>query len=275
MGTYQALLCVLLLGMMTGAIFGQSDVADEARKAEETFLGPKVIQQSATATIAQDAVASDMQTAAGPSQPAPDGAQQAVLDESSRTAMPSQGQAQDDVAAAVPTEPALSALPPPPLPPPAAGDAGDDAVTTFPMGATASGAEAVAKLGNDLPAVAAAYERSAEDLTRMFSEDKDLFVDSSNRLLYACSEILPPTTDSAAAEDAAIVGHHHHHHHHHRRKLAQVDVENDDPLPGDLRQSASGVPLLHSRESSRKKIYLDFDGHTTRGPSSASCSCLC
>ena len=141
-------------------------------------------------------------------------------------------------------------------------------VTTFPMGGVAFGAEAVAKLGDDLPAVAAAYERTPAQLTRMLLSDKDLMLDASDKLLYKCSGLQPPAEPMAAAaavEDVQEAYSNHHHHHHHHRKLAQYNVENADPVISSLNQSVTGVPLVHSRASSKRKIYLDFDGHITTG----------
>jgi hypothetical protein len=52
------------------------------------------------------------------------------------------------------------------------------------------------------------------------------------------------------------------------RRLQQlVRADLGDPSPSSFSTSASGVPLLHSRPAATRKIYLDFDGHTTRwGP---------
>jgi hypothetical protein len=68
--------------------------------------------------------------------------------------------------------------------------------------------------------------------------------------------------------------HHRHHHHHHRRKLAQHNVELADPQASNLNQSATGVPLVHSRTSAKRKIFLDFDGHTTIGEGLQGCGIL-
>jgi hypothetical protein len=53
-----------------------------------------------------------------------------------------------------------------------------------PMGTTASGEAAVARLGTDLAAVARAYGKDPEELTRTLLSDKELKVDAGNNLLY-------------------------------------------------------------------------------------------
>jgi hypothetical protein len=80
---------------------------------------------------------------------------------------------------------------------------------------------------------------------------------------------------------------HEHHHHHDSRKLLQsgvlpaadprqpleqpgrglqqaaANLVLQDPAMGSLTLGPSGVPILHSRPSATRKIYLDFDGHKT------------
>ena len=151
---------------------------------------------------------------------------------------------------------------------PAAIPVPDDQVATSPtspMGTVAFGAEAVARLGTDIAAVAQAYGKEPEQLTRLLLSDKNLKVDQGNSLVYACSRPQPST--SVVADIAADASNNHHHHHH--RKLAQYNADAADPLPSTLAQSSTGVPLLHSRPSATRKIYLDFDGHTTTGEGDA------
>jgi hypothetical protein len=114
-----------------------------------------------------------------------------------------------------------------------------------------SGAEAVARLSDDLPAVAASYGMSSTDLVKLFSHDQDLLLDGSNQLLYSCSGL------EARLEELPVTLNH--------RRLAQWNVEARDPLVKSLSASPSGVPILHSRPSATLKIYLDFDGHITTG----------
>ena len=57
-----------------------------------------------------------------------------------------------------------------------------------------------------------------------------------------------------------------------QRALLQLDeqqalVTATMPDPTSYPTNAAGLPLLHSRESATRKIFLDFDGHTARlGP---------
>jgi hypothetical protein len=67
-------------------------------------------------------------------------------------------------------------------------------------------------------------------------------------------EALEPLHDAASAGGASSG----------RRLLQLVRADLDDPLPSSYDTSASGVPLLHSRPAATRKIFLDFDGHTTR-----------
>lgn len=50
------------------------------------------------------------------------------------------------------------------------------------------------------------------------------------------------------------------------RQLQQLwPAQLADPVITSATLSASGVPLLHSRPAATRKIFLDFDGHTTTG----------
>ena len=138
----------------------------------------------------------------------------------------------------------------------------DDAVATSPSDAVGitSGVEAIAYLAqrNELAEVAQAYGKSTSELAQLLDNNKDLkLATGSNKLLYACTGL---ALDDKSLETVRA-GHHHHHH----RKLAEVITEAADPLPSDLNLTASGVPILHSRSSATRKIYLDFDGHVTTG----------
>lgn len=139
----------------------------------------------------------------------------------------------------------------------------DDMVATSPSDAVGitSGAEAVAYLTqrNELAEVAQAYGQSTSELAHLLRNNKDLkLATGSNKLLYACTGLA--FDDSLETITAGF-----HHHHHHHRKLAELNTEIDDPLPSDLKLTVSGVPILHSRSSATRKIYLDFDGHVTTG----------
>jgi hypothetical protein len=131
-----------------------------------------------------------------------------------------------------------------------------------------SGSEAVARLAQTghLEAVATAHGKTASELAELLYLDKDLKLTNRSQLVYVCTGLFPVTPQHGAVDEVAAQDHtHHHNHHRHYRKLAQVNADEADPPPSSLTLSATGVPLLHSRSSAAKKIYLDFDGHTTTG----------
>jgi hypothetical protein len=103
-----------------------------------------------------------------------------------------------------------------------------------------NGNAAVAALGANLPAVAAHYGKTAAALALMFRTDRDLWTDPKGRLYFVDSHLpnpaLAPTINAGATTATALV-----------------------PLTDTFK--------LHSRPSATKKIYLDFDGHTTTGTS--------
>src|SRR5262245_38876071 len=100
--------------------------------------------------------------------------------------------------------------------------------------AAVKGAAAIAALADHLPGVALHYGLTAKKLAELFREDGDLWVDDEGRLHFAESYLPAP------AEGGQV-------------QAALVPVEQ--------------TFLLHSRPSATKKIYLDFDGHTTSGTS--------
>jgi hypothetical protein len=100
------------------------------------------------------------------------------------------------------------------------------------------GEAAIAHLGDRLPAVAAAYGNTAEELQRLFEQDLSLWLDATGHLVYICDFGGFPTAahELAVSSDAASA-----------------------PYP------YGQTFLLHSRPGASKVIYLDFDGHTTAG----------
>jgi hypothetical protein len=129
--------------------------------------------------------------------------------------------------------------------------------------------------------------------------DKALRWDKLNgKLMYACGALAAPSTRDVYGAGQRLLraeglggggggGRHSHSHSHGNgngpgsgrlpreeagsggggggRRLQQlVQADLSDPAPGSYNTSASGVLLLHSRPSATRKIYLDFDGHTTR-----------
>jgi hypothetical protein len=132
--------------------------------------------------------------------------------------------------------------------------------------------------------------KNGGELKALLLKDKDLGIDKrSGRLAYACSGLVPTNATAAAAaagkrgrhllndQDGHDHGHHHHHHHHNggmgresldlqlagsnRQLLELVQANLADPT--SYPTTSMGLPLLHSRNDATRKIFLDFDGHTT------------
>ena len=100
------------------------------------------------------------------------------------------------------------------------------------------GEEAIAALGNNLPAVAAAYGHSPERLLNMLRHDPTLTVDHRGRLLYTHEMELSP-------ELAALP--------------TGSSPTNADPL------AVGDVFTLHSRPGAGRIVYLNFTGCTVSG----------
>lgn len=103
----------------------------------------------------------------------------------------------------------------------------------------ARGAEAIRRLGNKLPDVAAWYRMAPEKLAAIFRQDQNAWLDESGRLLYI--DEYPETPDF-------------------------TDAVN----PSATTSSAAPYPLettfqLHSKPGSNRVLYLDFNGHTKTG----------
>lgn len=102
------------------------------------------------------------------------------------------------------------------------------------LGGETRGAAAVAALGRNLPAVAAAHRMSAERLQEILTRDSSARLDRNGRLLY----VEPMATESAG--DSVVIG----------------QIEAYDP---------SQAFTLASKPGAAKVIYLDFDGHSLSG----------
>lgn len=103
-----------------------------------------------------------------------------------------------------------------------------------------NGEAAIAALGKDLPGIASHHRLTEDRLRELFTTDPDLWTDRDGRLYFAESHVPPFELAPATAES--------------------------------LNASAALVPLdqtflLHSRPSATRKVFLDFDGHTTSGTS--------
>lgn len=94
------------------------------------------------------------------------------------------------------------------------------------------GEAALSALGDKLPALAAHYRTTAQELRARMRKDDSLWVDSRGRLFYACDFGIPEATNS--------------------------------PPPGFSLLAAfpyEDTFRLHSRPGATKVVYLDFDGH--------------
>jgi hypothetical protein len=148
----------------------------------------------------------------------------------------------------------------------------------------AFGRSGVTQLGNDVnvAVVAREYRLDGPRLKAILNKDKDLGVDKNNRkLVYACSTIPANigSTNGRRMHGEEDTQHDHNHHHVDTSLLGLPRVEGErggrallqliqanlvDPAPGAVPVTTTGVPLLHSRPGAARKVYLDFDGHTTR-----------
>jgi len=104
----------------------------------------------------------------------------------------------------------------------------------------ADGEAAIAALADQLPAVARHHGLTAERLTKLLRKDRDLRVDREGRLFFAESHLPDPALAPAPSGTGGT-----------QAGLVPVDQ----------------TFFLHSRPTTTKKIYLDFDGHTTTGTS--------
>lgn len=106
---------------------------------------------------------------------------------------------------------------------------------TFPtlrLNEMSNGDQAIGKLGANLPAVAAYYGKTVSEFATQLRADRSAWIDKSGRLLFIEKGL------TASGSDLAPSG-------------AVFPPEQ--------------TFVLHSRPSSKRKIYLDFNGHTTTG----------
>ncbi|MES2318747.1 MAG: PKD domain-containing protein [Pseudomonadota bacterium] len=100
------------------------------------------------------------------------------------------------------------------------------------LNALSNGDEAVNKLGANLPAVAAHYGKSVSEFATQLRIDRSAWIDKSGRLLFIEKGLTTSGSDLA---------------------------------PSGAVYPPEQTFLLHSRPSSKRKIYLDFNGHTSTG----------
>lgn len=99
------------------------------------------------------------------------------------------------------------------------------------------GRDAALALGPRLSTVAAESGKSAQQLADALQRDRELWISSRGKALYACQSLANPPEERAMARGAVAA----------------------PPFP------VSQTFKLHSRPTAAKKIYLDFDGHVTSG----------
>lgn len=103
----------------------------------------------------------------------------------------------------------------------------------------ARGEEALRRLGNKLPLVAAWYRMTPERLSEILKKDSNAWLDKTGRLLFIDEFPAPPQPAGAAGTTGAIA--------------AAAPYALTDTF------------LLHSKAGSQRILYLDFNGHTTTG----------
>ncbi|MGB5178969.1 MAG: PKD domain-containing protein [Gammaproteobacteria bacterium] len=123
---------------------------------------------------------------------------------------------------------------PPEFAPGAAVAAARQAFPQVSLPARTYGEEAIARLGDKLPSVAAWYGMTTATFARMLREDPTAWIDKQGRLLFV--DQFPEPAESEP-----------------------TDPLQEAPFP------LSETFNLNSRPSSRRVIYLDFNGHETSG----------
>ncbi len=107
--------------------------------------------------------------------------------------------------------------------------------------------EVLETLKTKLPEVARWYGTTEDDLKARIRRDRSIMADKEGYLAYACKGLiaLPTAADTAAANAGTTTG--------------STTVAAAAPFP------AADTFVLHSRPASNRKIFLDFNGHTTTG----------
>ncbi len=97
------------------------------------------------------------------------------------------------------------------------------------------GVAAVTAMGTKVDVIAKKYARTGAQLTQQAMRDKGLGVDKGGRLYYACQAPAAAATPTNAGTDALAT------------------------------YATSQTFVLHSKPDATRKLYLDFNGHTTSG----------
>lgn len=122
------------------------------------------------------------------------------------------------------------------------------------LAAMSNGQSAIDALGGNLPAVAAWYGKSSEELIALLRSDNTVYIDTRGRLLFVDS--------SVSKADAGPRDHHTHHVSDANMGISEagdkatIGVPSTGGAPFPVDQSFS----LHSRSNSSRSIYLNFKG---------------
>jgi hypothetical protein len=100
------------------------------------------------------------------------------------------------------------------------------------------GEAAINALSNQLPAIAAFYRHTPQELQNLLRRDRSLWVDRDARLFYVCDLRAPPEGSPST---------------------------NNIPPPGEQLQPLDQTFHLHSKPGANHLIYLDFVGFTISG----------
>jgi PKD repeat protein len=112
------------------------------------------------------------------------------------------------------------------------------------LGARSQGSDAIKRLGGRLPDVAAYYGKTPAEFAKHLRDDRTTRLDKRGRVFYM--EELPGPPPPGYRDESLVTG------------------------PGGAAQTGAVYTLdqtfeLHSRPLSKRKIYLDFNGHTVTG----------
>lgn len=116
---------------------------------------------------------------------------------------------------------------------------------TITLPGNVNGQAAIDALGSNLPLVAQAYDMSAERLENILKTDQTAWIDQGGRLLYVESDTKPvpaPQDGNSAANEAYATA-------------------AESSTFSSLATSTADPFALHSKPSSNRVIYLDFNGH--------------
>jgi hypothetical protein len=182
-----------------------------------------------------------------------------ALENSALAALPVvQAAALQTAAVPVPKALALPEMPADFIPANSAGSTDNAPFGRIKLAAISNGQQAIDALGGNLPAVAAWYGKSPEELTSLLRSDNTVHVDTRGRLLFVDT--------GAGKADAGLKDAHTHHVSDANIGLTEAGDKATIGVP-----STGGAPFpvdqtfaLHSRSNSTRIIYLNFKGEGSR-----------